>query len=339
MIKHVISGFYVHDFLEVKRMNEFNSCYNELIENEGFLPRYFPTVGLLKDLEKEKSHINMKPEVYTIHNTDYFLKPTSEAIAYPLTYGNAALKTPFKWYSVGPAFRNESKYCRKYERHKEIAFFHESHGIYSTENLALLDIKKLLPLISTFLLEQGIPHRIHLRPPQDTFLGAEKTYAYDTVTPEGKVLQILTVHYLGTNFSKAYKIGHDFYGICFGHSQRIIGALKNLYKDDLRWVKNPYKIISYKKLVEYSKEKKQNIKKSMYMMLREYFACAIEKTPGTYFCPDNLKTMDGDLLSLEDLNEKLIHKEKMVKEKILNLFESELKYKISNKYGTCLKPF
>ena len=324
MLNHKISGFYVHDFLQVKRMNKINLCYNELIEEIGFLPRCFPCIGLNSDLEKETSHMKMKAEVYYLEGTPYFLRPTSEAIAYPLTYGDASLKTPFRWYSIGPAFRNESKYCRKYERHKEISFFHESHAIYSTAEKAELQVEALLPLISNFLDEQGLPHVVNIRPIEDTFPGAEKTYAFDTITDKGTVLQILTLHYLGSNFSKAYKQGGQFYGVCFGHSERIIGALNEHYKEDLRWVKNPYPIISHRQLLRCAKERKVSVNRGMYDLLREYNAIAIEKTPGVYFSPNSLETMEGLCYTKDQIQTRILEKESLHKSYSREKFNTRL---------------
>lgn len=333
MINHKISGFYTHDFKEVKRITLFNERYNKLLESLGFLPRCFPAFGLKSDLEKETSHMEMKAEVYTIEDTDYFLRPTSEAIAYPLTYGDASLKTPYKWYSIGPVFRNESKYCRKYERHKEISFFHESHGIYSTQKKALEEVNQLIPKISQFLWDEGVPHVVNIRPLEDTFPGAVRTYAFDTITPEGKVLQILTLHYLGDNFSKAYKPGGSFYGICFGHSERIIGALSLHYKENIRWWNNPYSIVSYNSLVDYAKQRGVSLNRGCYEMLREFNCSGIEKSPGCFFAPENLDTMEGSIMDHSALLSTLDRRSEIAKNHVFKLFESNMKNISEEKYG------
>lgn len=43
----------------------------------------------------------------------------------------------------------------------------------------------------------------------NTYPGAEFTECYDSVLPNGRVLQVAAAHYLGTKFSSAYKIKHQ----------------------------------------------------------------------------------------------------------------------------------
>ena len=332
-----ISGFYFHDFLEVKRLQEMYSRYNAKLEELGYFPRHFPTVGLLSDLEKEKNHLKFTPEVYVISQTDYFLKPTSEAVAYPTTYGDPSLRTPYRWYQVGPVFRNESKYCRKYERSKQIAFFHESHGIFSTKEMALEELDKVMKVVREFLDHYGIPYKIHVRPPEDTFLGAQTTYAFDTVLPSrGKVLQTITLHDLGSNFSKAYKPGvTDFYGICWGHSQRLLGTLKALYGGDLKWIDNPYKILTLKDLRNYNqslkeKDRVEDLDLIRKEALRHFDSVCSEVRGGVYVCPE----LSDAELSLSQVSELIEDKKKSLVEKIKKMHDLSGDLLNPNVYGS-----
>jgi len=67
---------------------------------------------------------------------------------------------------------------------------------------------------------------------------------------EGKPLQIGTLHYLGTNFSQAYRSNDHVYGLCFGFSERILGALKLIYKDNYKYFQNYYAIIELIKSID-----------------------------------------------------------------------------------------
>jgi prolyl-tRNA synthetase len=85
-----------------------------------------------------------------------------------------------------------------------------------------------------------IPVIISKRPDWDKFPGADYTIAVDTVMPNGRTLQIGTVHHLGTHFSKTFGITYEDKSgeqqlanqTCFGISERCIAALIGVHGDD-----------------------------------------------------------------------------------------------------------
>jgi len=243
------SGFYVYDYFETKYLAKVFELYGKSLKKLGFLPMNFPKVGLLENFYKEKSHFNLNAQVLRIEKYPLFLAPTTEAIAYPILYSNNNLVLPFKWFQLGPVYRNESKYCRKFIRHKEIAFFHEAHGIYGTEKNLKEDLEKILKTINSFLKKIGLDKfvKLNLRPPEDTFPGANRTYAFDITLPKKitedskRTIQLLTVHDLGKNFSTAYRNqkSQPLYGLCFGVSERLFGCLLEYYNKDLKFLFKP----------------------------------------------------------------------------------------------------
>jgi len=64
--------------------------------------------------------------------------------------------------------------------------------------------KEAIEAYKKFFDTLGIPYTITRRPDWDKFPGAEYTIAFDTIFPDGKVLQIGTVHNLGQNFAKTF---------------------------------------------------------------------------------------------------------------------------------------
>ncbi|HJJ34006.1 MAG TPA: His/Gly/Thr/Pro-type tRNA ligase C-terminal domain-containing protein, partial [Methanocorpusculum sp.] len=78
------------------------------------------------------------------------------------------------------------------------------------------------------------------RPDWDKFPGADFTMAVDAVMPDGRTLQIGTVHHLGSHFSKTFDITYeDVNGVqqyasqtCFGISERSIAAVISIHGDD-----------------------------------------------------------------------------------------------------------
>ena len=91
-----------------------------------------------------------------------------------------------------------------------------------------------------FFTRLGIPHLITRRPEWDKFPGARYTIAFDTLMPDGRTLQIGTIHNLGENFARTFEIryedpeGEQRYvnQTCYGISERCIAALISVHGDD-----------------------------------------------------------------------------------------------------------
>ncbi|MDD3985540.1 MAG: His/Gly/Thr/Pro-type tRNA ligase C-terminal domain-containing protein, partial [Methanobacterium sp.] len=85
----------------------------------------------------------------------------------------------------------------------------------------------------------GIPYMVSKRPEWDKFPGAEYTVAFDTIMPDGKTLQIGTVHNLGQTFAKTFDIKYEtatgeheyVYQTCYGLSDRVIASVIGVHGD------------------------------------------------------------------------------------------------------------
>jgi prolyl-tRNA synthetase len=85
-----------------------------------------------------------------------------------------------------------------------------------------------------------VPVIVSKRPDWDKFPGADYTIAVDTIMPDGRTLQIGTVHHLGDHFSKTFSITYeDVKGeqqfaqqTCYGISERCIAALISMHGDE-----------------------------------------------------------------------------------------------------------
>ncbi len=77
------------------------------------------------------------------------------------------------------------------------------------------------------------------RPEWDKFPGADYTMAFDTLLPDGKTLQIGTVHNLGQTFARTFEITYEtesgeheyVYQTCYGLSDRIIASMIGVHGD------------------------------------------------------------------------------------------------------------
>ena len=86
----------------------------------------------------------------------------------------------------------------------------------------------------------GIPYLISKRPDWDKFPGSDYTMAFDVIMPNGKTLQIGTIHNLGQTFAKTFDIQFEdkdgehkyVYQTCAGVSDRVIASLISVHGDE-----------------------------------------------------------------------------------------------------------
>jgi prolyl-tRNA synthetase len=145
-----------------------------------------------------------------------------------------------KYYQVVNTFRYETKHTRPLIRVREITTFAEAHTVHSSAEEAEEQVKVGIEIYKKLFNDLGIPYTISKRPSWDKFPGAIYTMAFDTLLPDGKVLQIGTVHNLGQTFAKTYDITfenkegeHEYvYQTCYGISDRVIAAAIGIHGDE-----------------------------------------------------------------------------------------------------------
>ncbi len=147
---------------------------------------------------------------------------------------------PLKIYQLVNVFRYETKHTRPLIRQREVTSFKEAHTAHATWEDAERQVNEALKLYSEFFNRLGIPHIISKRPEWDKFPGADYTLAVETIMPDGRTLQIGTVHHLGTNFSKTFDITYEdekgeqklIHQTCYGISERCIAAVISIHGDN-----------------------------------------------------------------------------------------------------------
>ena len=91
-----------------------------------------------------------------------------------------------------------------------------------------------------FFDDLGIPYLISRRPEWDKFPGSDYTMAFDVIMPNGKTLQIGTIHNLGQTFAKTFDITFEdkdgehklVYQTCAGVSDRVIASVIGIHGDE-----------------------------------------------------------------------------------------------------------
>ena len=210
----------------------------------------FPMLIPESELAKEAIHVKgFEEEVYWVTkgglrelNEQLALRPTSETAMYPMfsLWVRSHMDLPIKVYQTVNTFRYETKHTRPLIRVREITTFNESHTVHATEEEAEEQVKTGIKIYKEFFDSLGIAYSISKRPEWDKFPGSKYTMAFDTIMPDGKTLQIGTVHNLGTTFAKTFDIQfeneegeHEYaHQTCYGLSDRVIASLIAAHGDE-----------------------------------------------------------------------------------------------------------
>jgi len=210
----------------------------------------FPTLIPEYMLKKEGEHIrNFEGQVFWITHggatpldVKLALRPTSETSMYPMfqLWIKGYSDLPIKIFQIVNVFRYETKATKPMIRVREITTFKEAHTVHATKEEAENQVKEGVEIYKRIFERLGIPFIISIRPKWDKFPGAEYSIAFDTIMPDGKVLQIGTVHFLGQGFAKAFDIkymniegNYEYvWQTCYGISERVIAALLAIHGDD-----------------------------------------------------------------------------------------------------------
>jgi prolyl-tRNA synthetase len=209
----------------------------------------FPLLIPEDELAKEAIHVKgFEEEVYWVThggltklNKKLALRPTSETAMYPMfsLWVRNHSDLPMKYYQVANTFRYETKHTRPLIRVREITTFKEAHTVHATAEETEQQVQDAINIYKNFFDMLGIPYTVSKRPEWDKFPGALYTVAFDTIMPDGKTLQIGTVHNLGQTFAKTFDITYEtatgeheyVYQTCYGLSDRVIASVIGIHGD------------------------------------------------------------------------------------------------------------
>ncbi len=220
----------------------------KVLEETGHEEVLFPTFIPYEFFAKESEHIRgFENEVFWVSKglsgeERLILRPTSETAIMPMfrLWIKDHTDLPLKVYQIVSVFRAETKATRPMIRLREISMFKEAHTAHANREDAERQVMEAVELYKRIFDYIAVPYLINKRPDWDKFAGAVYTIAFDTIMPDGKTLQIGTVHYLGTNFSKAFEVTyltpsgtHEYvHTTSYGISERSIAAMISIHGDD-----------------------------------------------------------------------------------------------------------
>jgi len=222
----------------------------DLLDNTGHDETLFPLLIPETSLAQEAAHVkSFEGECFWVTHggyeplkVRYALRPTSETVIAPMLklWIRSHADLPMKLYQVVNVFRHETKATRPIIRMREVATFKEAHTCHATSKEAKEQVHEAVGLYKRFFDDVGVPYCISRRPEWDKFAGALYTIAFDMLCPDGRVLQIGTVHNLGQNFAKAFNITYEtktsrqehIWTTSYGISGRGIAAVLIVHGDD-----------------------------------------------------------------------------------------------------------
>jgi len=253
------------------------------------------------------------------------LRPTSEAVIYH--FFSLRIKSykdlPLKIFQTVNVFRSETKMNKPFLRLREVMFFNEAHTAHASIEDAEKQFNEAIKIYRRFFDELGIPYLIVRTPDWDTFPGALYNYDFITVMPDGKGLELGSVINLGQKFSRAYDIKFlDKNGewkyvwqLCYGVSERSVGALLALYGDNLGLIILPNVAPIQVVIIPIYKENNKDIvleyAKEVYNLLAKHFRVYLDdrddKTPGWKFYYWDIKGVPLRIdIGAEEIKDKMV---------------------------------
>jgi prolyl-tRNA synthetase len=230
------------------RENVFRVIRNQL-DSTGHQEALFPVLIPESSLQKEAEHVEgFEAQVFWVtHGGQRQLKqrlalrPTSETIIGPMEHLwiRSYTDLPLKLYQIVTVFRFETKATRPILRMREFDF-KEAHTAHATAEEAEAEVQEEIDNYKKIFDELGVAYCISKRPEWDKFAGAKYSTAFDMICPDGRTLQIGTVHNLGQHFSKAFDVSYETKGgdrehvwqTCAGISGRGIASVLIMHGDD-----------------------------------------------------------------------------------------------------------
>jgi prolyl-tRNA synthetase len=248
-VRYPVKGLYVwypYGFALRKHVYQRLRDLLDRDHEEALFPLLIPEQEFMKEAEHIKG---FGDEVYWVTHggttpldVKLALRPTSETAIYPMyaLWVRSHADLPIKIYQIVNTFRYETKQTRPLIRLREITSFKEAHTVHATWEEAEAQVEEAIARYREFYEGLCIPVLVSRRPDWDKFPGADYSIAVDAIMPNGKTLQIGTVHHLGDHFSRTFEIkyedinGNQQYAqqTCYGISERCIAALISLHGDD-----------------------------------------------------------------------------------------------------------
>ncbi|MDH3004692.1 MAG: His/Gly/Thr/Pro-type tRNA ligase C-terminal domain-containing protein [Candidatus Shikimatogenerans sp. JK-2022] len=234
--------------------------------------------GIISYKKFKKKNDNLIIDKNSKLKDELIIRPTSESIIW------ATFKKWIKSYKDLPILINQWGNVIRFEmkntmllRNSEI-FWQEGHTAHANKKDAENEIKKIKKIYKILIKKYlSIPYIFGYKTPNETFIGANKTYTFETITKnKKKSIQLATIHFLKKNFSKAFNVKYInkkcknkyVWGTSWGLSIRLIGAIIMLHNDK-NGIILPPKISPIQVIIIYILKKKNKKQKKIIKKLKK----------------------------------------------------------------------
>ena len=247
--RYPIKGMNVWKPYGWKAMRQIDDLIRMEMEDTDHGEVNFPLLIPQTEFAKEGDHIKgFDAEVYWVTkggvnelDVPLLLRPTSETAMYPMfnLWIRSHNDLPLKTFQIVNVFRYETKMTKSFIRVREIHFF-EAHTAHANLEDAERQIAEDLEILSRFAKKLCIPYLVLKRPEWDKFAGAYYTLGIDCLMPDGKTMQLGSIHQYRTNFSVPYDIKYEddhgehqyVHQTTYGMAERLLGAIIGVHGDD-----------------------------------------------------------------------------------------------------------
>ena len=218
------------------------------IKATGHQNMAFPLLIPESFIKREAQHVEgFAPELAVVTHAGgkqleepLVVRPTSETIVYYMfsKWLKSYRDLPFKLNQWASVVRWEMR-PRPFIRSTEF-FWQEGHTAHATydeaQAEALLMLNEYVQLAQDFL---AIPVLVGEKSASEKFAGAEKTYTFEGIMPDGKALQMGTSHMLSQSFAQAFEVKFQDqqgqmaypYFTSWGATTRLVGAVIMMHGD------------------------------------------------------------------------------------------------------------
>jgi prolyl-tRNA synthetase len=215
-IRYGVKGFIIYRPSIMRIINQVYRLYDRELDKTDHNICQFPVLIPFSYFKKESAHVKgFEDEVFWVtkagrHELEepLVLRPTSETAIYPMysLWVRTYRDLPIKYYQEGSVYRYETRATRPLLRGREFLWI-ETHTAHASIEDAREQVKQDMSIAKKVVYEEcGLPFLMLDRPEWDRFAGAQRTYGFDTILPDGKAIQIGTTHLLADNFSKVFNI-------------------------------------------------------------------------------------------------------------------------------------
>ncbi len=248
--------------------------FNRYLKNTGVKNAYFPLLIPESFFKREAEHAKgFAPELAYIEGKEegerYAIRPTSETIMYD-SYSKwirSWRDLPLLINQWANVLRWEVKQTKPFVRTREF-LWQEGHCAFENEEEADANMMEIIREYRKMVEEMlAIPVIVGRKSKMETFAGAKRTMAIESLMPDGKALQMGTSHNLGQGFAKVFGVSFKdrdekdkyVWQTSWGFSTRLIGAMIMTHSDDKGLVLPPnvaeHKAVIVPILFEDSKDK------------------------------------------------------------------------------------